>query len=122
MEAGRCCAERVARVIIPHRLCHCVGNRLFGQHIIADGSANAEAQHAHVDIDAGRADLLTFLGALADELQGQLAKVALLVLGIDIQLMFIPVAHVQILRNEQILLYIAGAAFKLYGLPIQLND
>ena len=121
MEAGCCCAERVARVIIPHRLCHCVGNRLLGQHIIADRPANAEAQHTHVDIDAGRANLLPFLGALADELQAQLTEVALFILGVDIQLMFIPVTHVQILRNEQILLHIAGAAFKLHGFTVQLD-
>ena len=36
--------------------------------------------------------------------------------------MLIFVAHVQIFGDEQILLHIAGAAFKLYGLPIQLND
>ena len=84
MEAGRCRAERVARVIIPHSLGDCVGNRLLGQHIVADRPADTEIQHAHVDIDAGRADLLPFLGAFADELQAQLTEVALLILGIDI--------------------------------------
>ena len=36
--------------------------------------------------------------------------------------MFIPVAHIQILWNEQILLYIAGAAFKLHGFAVQLDS
>ena len=35
--------------------------------------------------------------------------------------MFIPVAHIQILRNKQILLHIAGAAFKLHGFAVQLD-
>ena len=121
MEAGRCRAERVARVIIPHSLGDCVGNRLLGQHIVADWSADTKPQHAHVNIDAGRADLLTFFGAFADELQAQLTEVALFILGVDIQLMFIPVAHIQILRNKQILLHIAGAAFKLHGFAVQLD-
>ena len=84
VEAGRCCAERVARVIIPHSLGDCVGNRLLGQHIIADRPANTETQHAHVDVDAGRADLLALFRAFADELQAQLTEVALFILGIDI--------------------------------------
>ena len=84
MEAGRCCAERVARVIIPNGFCDHIGDRLLGQHIIADGAADTEPQHAHVDVDAGCADLLTFFGAFADELQTQLTEVALFILGIDI--------------------------------------
>ena len=35
--------------------------------------------------------------------------------------MVIFVAHVQILRNKQILLHIAGAAFKLHGFAVQLD-
>ena len=35
--------------------------------------------------------------------------------------MFIPVAHIQILWNKQILLHIAGAAFKLHGFAVQLD-
>ena len=84
MEAVCCRAERVARVIIPNGFCDHIGDRLLGQHIVADRPADTETQHAHVDIDAGCADLLPFLGAFADELQGQLTEVALLILGIDI--------------------------------------
>ena len=114
-------AERVARVIVPDGLGDHIGDRLLGQHIIADGPADAETQDAHVDIDAGRADLLALFGAFADKFQGQFAIVALFVLGVDIQRMLVPVALVQILRDEQILLHIAGGAFKLHVFAVQLN-
>ena len=121
VEAVRRRAERVARVIVPDGLGDHIGDRLLGQHIITDRPANAETQHTHVDVDAGRADLLTRFGTFSDEFQGQLAVVALFVLSIDIQRMLVPVTLVQIFRDKQILLHIAGGAFKLHVFAVQLN-
>ena len=114
-------AEGRSGVVAPDGLCHRIGDRLVGQHIVAHRAVNAQTQDGHVDIDLRRADGLALRGALADERDGQLALVSVFIPGIDGEHMGVLVALRRIVCIQLILLHKAGSARVKQLLAVQLH-
>ena len=92
--------ERRGHILIEDDLGDHVGERLGGENVVGDGAVSPEAEDAQVDINLRRlAGLLARLAALGREIQALFAVVAVLVLGVDVELI-IEVVAVCMLRDD----------------------
>ena len=105
-----------------HRLGDGIGDGLVGQHIISDTVHDAQSYHRHVHIDGGRTGFLAGLVPLTLQLDGHFSVVSVGILGVDVEGMLIAVAHIGILRMQDIFRRIAGGADVLYNLAVEGDD
>ena len=117
-----CRPERLSCVLAPDRLRHGIGGCLAGEYLITNGARRTEAQHRHVDIDAGPACGLPLAGALAAQRQCFLAAVSIGILAANAQNVLVFIASLRILGNHRILQPPADGSIAAQCLAVQRHN
>ena len=107
-ESIACRTEGFTGVLSHDRLGDHIGNRLVRQNLIRDRADNTDPQHCHIYINIGFSDFLSGFYAEANQRQFLFAPVAVCVLSVNVEGMFISIPGLWVEGKQAVLPAVTG--------------